>query len=81
MLKKHLIFLLFLTLCTAYVVFVDILVGQNWDNFLQNLNYAMISPTQKITMVGLFIPLLLSDLVRWRKRRNNRPNAKSDSGA
>ncbi|WP_334072253.1 MULTISPECIES: hypothetical protein [Paenibacillus] len=81
MLKKYLMFLLFLTLSIAYIVFIDVLVGQPWSNFGQNLNYAMISPTQKITIAALFITLVVPDLVRLLKRPNKKPNAKADSGS
>ncbi|RCX19190.1 hypothetical protein DFP94_105207 [Fontibacillus phaseoli] len=82
LLKKYFVVFLFLLLSLGYSILTDVLVGQPWDTVLKNFNYAMVTTTQKITVCGLALSLVVPDLYHAFKTKKEKKSAhNSGSGS
>ncbi|MGG3456788.1 hypothetical protein [Paenibacillus rhizolycopersici] len=78
LIRKYLITLLIAAFTIGYTVYVDVLIGLPWNNFLINWNYSLTDPAERIFAYILILFLIVPDILHLvsRKRKGSQNPSK-----
>lgn len=83
LIRKYLITFLIAVLAIGYTVWVDLLIGLPWNNFLINWNYSLTDPAERIFAYILVLFLAVPDVLHLvsRKRKQGGQNSGKRPGS
>ncbi|MGG6314183.1 hypothetical protein [Paenibacillus macerans] len=81
-LKKYFIIFLLTALAIGYNIFMDVLTGLPWNNFIINWNYSLTDPAERATAYILLLFLAVPDILHLvqRKRKQEEQEGYHQSG-
>ncbi|MCH1640811.1 hypothetical protein MJ257_11900 [Paenibacillus timonensis] len=81
LIRKYLITLLIAVFTIGYTVWVDVLIGLPWNNFIINWNYSLTDPAERIFAYLLVLFLVVPDILHLASRKRKKDGQNSGEGA
>ncbi|EDW4537594.1 hypothetical protein YY07_004885, partial [Salmonella enterica subsp. enterica] len=72
LIRKYLITLLIAVFTIGYTVWVDVLIGLPWNNFIINWNYSLTDPAERIFAYLLVLFLVVPDILHLASRKRKK---------